>query len=260
MRDTSGRYPAQSPQGPDANGGHSSKSDSEEADLSGEHFIQASLRPKWKSARSQPSDDCCSDDDAYGAKGPISHSTVEKQRRDRLNLMIEDLAQQVPPDSKYKSDGTAAVRRPKHIILSDTLNLLTLLKDKLNCYDNMVKLEPQTIDQFQGSCKSARGQQAAGSLSSLQLPLPIGSTRLMSGMGVLVEIGLDSIWRINMHCRDRKALLADIFDALIRLMPISVLAASVVTSPQGVVQNILIMCWKSEWRIWTSPQRTLSSP
>ena len=46
-------------------------------------------------------------------KPQISHSTVEKQRRDRLNSLIDELSDMVPPaDPKYGSD-TNSVRRPK---------------------------------------------------------------------------------------------------------------------------------------------------
>lgn len=41
-------------------------------------------------------------------KGPISHSTVEKQRRDRINSLIDLLAEQVPPVSSKYSGSQAA--------------------------------------------------------------------------------------------------------------------------------------------------------
>jgi hypothetical protein len=38
-------------------------------------------------------------------KGVVSHSTVEKRRRDRLNTLIDLLAEQVPPSSvKYTGE------------------------------------------------------------------------------------------------------------------------------------------------------------
>jgi hypothetical protein len=59
--------------------------------------------------------------DAGRAASPklhISHSTVEKQRRDRLNSLIDELSGIVPPaDSKY-SNETHSVRRPKHVVLT----------------------------------------------------------------------------------------------------------------------------------------------
>ena len=84
-------------------GGSSYKSDSDEGDC----FLELRRKRRHKAARPRPAaDECCSDDDVFGAKGPVSHSTVEKQRRDRLNLLIDDLAEQVPAsDTKYKADG-----------------------------------------------------------------------------------------------------------------------------------------------------------
>jgi hypothetical protein len=68
--------------------------------------------------------------DACG-KLQISHSTVEKQRRDRLNSLIDELSDIVPPaDPKYGNDATS-VRRPKHVVLSDTINLLRAMQTKL---------------------------------------------------------------------------------------------------------------------------------
>jgi hypothetical protein len=55
-----------------------------------------------------------------GSERPISHSSVEKQRRDRLNSLLEELGDLVPPrEAKYAADGAASVRRPKHVVLTD---------------------------------------------------------------------------------------------------------------------------------------------
>lgn len=49
-------------------------------------------------------------------KGPISHSTVEKQRRDRINSLIDLLAEQVPPvSSKYSGSQAAGAPLQTHI-------------------------------------------------------------------------------------------------------------------------------------------------
>ncbi|KAI8468622.1 MAG: hypothetical protein J3K34DRAFT_470712 [Monoraphidium minutum] len=62
-----------------------------------------------------------------GGGGTLSHSTIEKQRRDRLNGLLDELGAMVPP-----SDGrTDAARRPKHVILSDAIALLTSLQERL---------------------------------------------------------------------------------------------------------------------------------
>jgi hypothetical protein len=62
-----------------------------------------------------------------GGNATLSHSTIEKQRRDRLNGLLDDLGTLVPP-----ADGRPeASRRPKHVILSDAIALLTALREQL---------------------------------------------------------------------------------------------------------------------------------
>ncbi|GBF87405.1 hypothetical protein Rsub_00116 [Raphidocelis subcapitata] len=62
-----------------------------------------------------------------GGGGNLSHSTIEKQRRDRLNSLLDELGAMVPP-SDGRSDGS---RRPKHVILSDAIALLSSLQERL---------------------------------------------------------------------------------------------------------------------------------
>jgi hypothetical protein len=62
-----------------------------------------------------------------GGGGTLSHSTIEKQRRDRLNGLLDELGTMVPP-SDGRSDGS---RRPKHVILSDAIALLGSLQEQL---------------------------------------------------------------------------------------------------------------------------------
>jgi hypothetical protein len=63
-----------------------------------------------------------------GGNSTLSHSTIEKQRRDRLNALLDELGMIVPP-SDGRADGS---RRPKHVILSDAISLLTLLQEQLH--------------------------------------------------------------------------------------------------------------------------------
>ncbi|KAJ9530925.1 hypothetical protein QJQ45_028778 [Haematococcus lacustris] len=72
-------------------------------------------------------------------KPPVSHSTVEKQRRDRINALIDELRELVPPQkggqvapsnpgmSAKDAAAAAEARRPKHVVLADTIALLRQL-------------------------------------------------------------------------------------------------------------------------------------
>ena len=62
-----------------------------------------------------------------GAAAALNHSAIEKQRRDRLNALLDDLGTMVPP-SDGRADGS---RRPKHVILSDAITLLSTLQAQL---------------------------------------------------------------------------------------------------------------------------------
>ncbi|KAI8472770.1 MAG: hypothetical protein J3K34DRAFT_502283 [Monoraphidium minutum] len=59
--------------------------------------------------------------------GALSHSTIEKQRRDRLNALLDELGALVPPPCGRQDGG----RRPKHLILSDAIALLAALRGRV---------------------------------------------------------------------------------------------------------------------------------
>ncbi len=52
------------------------------------------------------------------------HSGQEKQRRDRINSLIDELSRLVPAQADKYTAEEAAVRRPKHVVLSDTIQML----------------------------------------------------------------------------------------------------------------------------------------
>ncbi|GAX75972.1 hypothetical protein CEUSTIGMA_g3415.t1 [Chlamydomonas eustigma] len=83
------------------------------------------------------------DEDLVGERGrggSVSHSTVEKRRRDRINTLIDLLADQVPSLSpKYRHTASSGVRRPKHVVLSDTLSLLSKIKGAVRGYEHKIQ-------------------------------------------------------------------------------------------------------------------------
>lgn len=60
----------------------------------------------------------------------VSHSTIEKQRRDRINSLIDELRELVPSAATMKGPDGADMKRPKHVVLSDTISLLKSLQHK----------------------------------------------------------------------------------------------------------------------------------
>lgn len=67
-------------------------------------------------------------------KPQISHSVVEKQRRDRINNLIDELREIVPPQESSGGDG----KRPKHVVLADTIALVRDMQDKVCACLSMV--------------------------------------------------------------------------------------------------------------------------
>ena len=80
-----------------------------------------------------------------GGKGPgpdgkpfVSHSVAEKQRRDRINTLIDELREIVPPQVRAGDGGDGGsspgaellkenTKRPKHEVLADTISLMRRL-------------------------------------------------------------------------------------------------------------------------------------
>lgn len=60
-------------------------------------------------------------------KPQISHSVVEKQRRDRINNLIDELREIVPPQESSPTD----TKRPKHVVLADTIALVRDMQVKV---------------------------------------------------------------------------------------------------------------------------------
>jgi hypothetical protein len=188
-----------------------------------------------------------------GGKGQISHSTVEKQRRDRLNSLIDELSDIVPPaDPKYGNDASS-VRRPKHVVLSDTINLLKAMQTKLQIEEAEIctlKQQAAAVTAIAAASHQQQGLAAAAACGSGSPLSPAGSDGCDTGLaalplapeggvpssGVLVEHGVNCLF-VKVNCRDRKGLLSDVVSAL-RAFPVVICTAAITTTKDGTVHDV----------------------
>lgn len=181
-------------------------------------------------------------DAGSGCKMQVSHSTVEKQRRDRLNSLIDELSDIVPPaDPKYGSDANS-VRRPKHVVLADTINLLKAMQAKLQIEEaEICTLKQQAAavvaiaaaQQQQHQASPAGDGTTTGSDDAPVLPVaPEGC----ASTGVLVEQGVNCLF-VKVNCKDRKGLLSDVVSAL-KTFPVVISTAAITTTKDGTVHDV----------------------
>jgi hypothetical protein len=188
-----------------------------------------------------------------GKGGQISHSTVEKQRRDRLNSLIDELSDIVPPaDPKYGNDASS-VRRPKHVVLSDTINLLKAMQAKLQIEEAEIctlKQQAAAVTAIAAASHQQQGLAAAAAGGSGSPLSPAGSDGCDTGLaalplapeggvpssGVLVEQGVNCLF-VKVNCRDRKGLLSDVVSAL-RAFPVVICTAAITTTKDGTVHDV----------------------
>lgn len=195
-------------------------------------------------------------------KSSVNHSFVEKQRRDRINSLIDELRDLVPPQKNAPKGETADARRPKHVVLSDTVALLKSLQDKLKLdglyseameeekpeQTNLgIKPEPLSPERVKAhstetSCEKhdchsdSQGDMEAGP-SGRAPELPTIPVHLQQGpAGVSVEKGPDCHY-VQVKCRDRRGLLSDIINAL-KTLPLEIRTAAVTTTQSGIVHDV----------------------
>ncbi|WIA17399.1 hypothetical protein OEZ85_014255 [Tetradesmus obliquus] len=199
-------------------------------------------------------DGCGGSSSGGGKGGQVSHSTVEKQRRDRLNSLIDELSDIVPPaDPKYGNDASS-VRRPKHVVLSDTINLLKAMQAKLQIEEAEIctlKQQAAAVTAIAAASHQQQGLAAAAAAGSPLSPadsptaglsdtgsaaLPLAPEGGVQASGVLVEQGVSCLF-VKVNCRDRKGLLSDVVGAL-RAFPVVICTAAITTTKDGTVHDV----------------------
>ncbi|KAK9908477.1 hypothetical protein WJX75_008518 [Coccomyxa subellipsoidea] len=190
-----------------------------------------------------------------GGKQHTSHSTVEKNRRDRINSLIDELRDLVPPQQKESAnasqDNLDPTKRPKHVVLSDTILLVKSLADKVQATEKALARA-----QSGGGKEASEHSQENGAQDLLRRSLPEGTTfssdtASSSGpsqelpsvpkgapmsSGVVVERS-NGCLLVKVNCKDRRGLLADVISAL-KSFPLEITTAAVTTTADGFVCDV----------------------
>lgn len=188
----------------------------------------------------------------------ISHSTVEKQRRDRINSLIDELRDLVPPSSPANSSQQDGLdnKRPKHVVLSDTIALVKELQDKarLGEVNQPAKQEEHAQALLQRSYpegSTSRSSDQSGSPRANSTPdLPLAPEGAPVSSGVVVEQG-ESCLYVKVNCKDRRGLLGDIIMAL-KAMPLEITTAAITTTHEGNVYDVFQVKLDEDHALWTA--------
>ncbi|KAA6418810.1 MAG: hypothetical protein FRX49_11167 [Trebouxia sp. A1-2] len=190
-------------------------------------------------------------------KQHISHSTVEKQRRDRINSLIDELRDLVPPSAANNSQQEGLDnKRPKHVVLSDTIALVKDLQDKarLGEVNQPAKQEDHAQALMQRSypeASTSRSSDQSGSPRASSAPdLPLAPEGAPASSGVVVEQG-ESCLYVKVNCRDRRGLLGDIILAL-KAMPLEITTAAITTTQDGNVYDVFQVKLDDDHASWTA--------
>ena len=151
--------------------------------------------------------------------GQVSHSVAEKQRRDRINTLIDELRELVPIDfetAEIQPYGDDPSKRPKHVVLSDTIKFvrntrarqLAEQKEK----DRVMAVDAEAVGEDRGNCaaasvkKETEGLDSTSQCSNGELPsrkgLDTGAARATAARKRVGSMNSDSSQGSDTHTLD----------------------------------------------------------
>ncbi|GAX78175.1 hypothetical protein CEUSTIGMA_g5617.t1 [Chlamydomonas eustigma] len=191
----------------------------------------------------------------------LSHSSTEKQRRDRLNSLIDELRELVPPSGEVQSDF-AGGKRPKHTILADTIAYLKKIKDGAKSEPCSPTASENKTEHFSeagdlafgrslsdtgcndkpfdsNSQNSACQDDTIAPAQSSTGPEIKEKVKISNPLDAAVSVESSETGRLylQVRCRNRRGLLADITAALSHV-PVEILSGTVITQDDEMVYDV----------------------
>ena len=175
-----------------------------------------------------------------GGGAYVSHSAAEKQRRDRINSLIDELRGIVPP----QGGGQDNSKRPKHAVLNDTIVLLKRLLSEPN--------NQAALTEWQnGEANGAASPDPSSDLEDGDAKVAISAVPGDGNIHKVKVVCLDQYgewiqWRMRRAARRgaRGGLtpggpgLLHILTAALKSLDLLIQTASISTSPEGIATDV----------------------